>query len=121
MQSLLEKIVFKIYIQDVLDTINRMLRINTNHRIVFAFLDEIFASSENYDEVLKLASQHFESKSSEFCQICFRLLEQILTEQLVDIPNLSIANLKYNDIQLIIRLSDSLGRFDLGYLFRVQF
>lgn len=121
MKNIVDKILFKIYIQDVSGFIKRKLKFNQKERVVKSFLDECSDLSVSKDGILSLAIRHFQSQGTKFYDVCFGLVERILQEPLIDDLKFNVEHLNYQDIPHLIRIADSFGRFDCGYLLRNEY
>lgn len=126
MDSITDKILYKIYINDVWSYIKRKIKITKNHntekwKIVNLFLEDLSKSKSSKDDIYNLSRQYFESKESELYDLCFKLINQILFEPSSENIDFSYEHLCYQDIPFLIIIADSFGRFDLGFKMRVQY
>lgn len=120
MKNIINRILFKLYIQDVLGFFNRRLK-TSRYKIIGELLNELLNTNGSKDEKFELVSQYLGSKDNEFYNICFGLVEQILLKPNVNTLSFNFEHVKHQDISLIIQIADSFGRFDLGYLLRAQY
>ena len=121
MHSLIDKILFKIYIQDIMGFIIRKLKIEKKNRIVELFLSDLNTSDVSKDEILKSAQMYFQFNDSQFYFACCSLVQQILNYPTHDDLIFSVETLDYQDLSLLIRIADSFARFDLGLHLRSEY
>jgi hypothetical protein len=117
----MEKVIYKLYFQDVSNFIWRKLRIQTKARIVGLFLAKFHGSNLSSYEVVNLASHYFNNKKSKFYNACFHLVESILLDKQLDYQSIILEDLHYLDTAELMRIADSFGRFDIGYSLRVKY
>ena len=126
MESIIDKILYKFYIQDFWTYFIRKFGINKDNyvertRIVKLFVNDLARIENTVDQILSLACKHFYSKQSRFFDICLKLIQQILFEPNSKELNINYDKLNIEDIALLIFISDSFGRFDLGLILRYAY
>lgn len=115
MDNFLNRILFKLYKQDVIEFIKRKLKLNKEQIVVDSFLSELSLSSGNSEKAINLAEIHFKQNKEPFYKACFFMIMQILNSPLEKSIKFDIENVNYLFLPLMIRITDSFGRFDLGY------
>jgi len=119
-RKILDVIIIKIYQQDFIPYIFRILTFNSKPKRVYRYLIQLEKTDKNIDEILKLTSYFFlEPPSNAFYLNCYKIIEQILIEPNIKSVPSSISKTDYRDLPLLMNLADHFGRFDLGYLIRV--
>ena len=103
--------------QDTLGFIKRKLGFHKKERLVGLFLEKFWASNASEDEIIRIARHHFQSNESDFYNACHKLVEQLVIKSSVDDINIEVENFDYQDLSFLIKIANSFGRFDVGYLY----
>lgn len=121
MKSYIDKILYTIYIQDVLGFLKTRFKLSRKYTLVELFLEELKVPNIDRDAILNLADSYFQYDKFYFHEMCLNLIRQILFLPSINTVRFNTEYLKNRDFPFLILIANSLGRFDLGLALRIDY